>query len=194
MENKSMSMPSHTKFGVDEIKALRLRQDFVVDVPIRKVITQIEVRKPNKQEFFRVHPDESMQFESAILEYSIEKRVYLVAPEILDKLTNEVVPKVLMFCVTKQGTPFLWPIKLPSAEGAIDNWNCTAMDAAILARSEWVRLIPRGGGYEIQVAEVNSSAPEFPHLTLEEVLTLAFEKRYIDDLSHPVVRKLRGVE
>jgi hypothetical protein len=38
------------------------------------------------------------------------------------------------------------------------------------------------------------SEPEFPELTLNELLRIAFKDRIVDKLDHPVIRKLRGME
>ena len=34
--------------------------------------------------------------------------------------------------------------------------------------------------------------PEWPELSLRELLRIAFKDKMIDDLGHPVLRKLRG--
>lgn len=47
---------------------LPLDQDFDSKVGVKKVYVLIHVKKPNGQEFIRVHPDEAMRLETAVLE------------------------------------------------------------------------------------------------------------------------------
>src|SRR5262249_8354027 len=39
-----------------DLTALRLSQDFVSMFGVKKLITTVRAKKPNKQDFFRVHP------------------------------------------------------------------------------------------------------------------------------------------
>ena len=43
---------------------LRVSSDFSQNLDVRKVITTIPVRKPNKQSFVRVHPDSDYSIET----------------------------------------------------------------------------------------------------------------------------------
>ena len=40
-----------------------------------------------------------------------------------------------MTAINRQGVLFLWPIRLPGADGKIDDWSRSAMDAADEAKS-----------------------------------------------------------
>jgi hypothetical protein len=42
---------------VDNLSALRLDQSFADTVGVKKLLTTVPVRKPNRQDFVRVHPD-----------------------------------------------------------------------------------------------------------------------------------------
>jgi hypothetical protein len=47
---------------------------------------------------------------------------------------------------------------------------------------------------DVLLAMENLSEPEFPELTLNQILRIAFKDRIIDRLDHPVIKKLRGIE
>jgi hypothetical protein len=40
-----------------DLSAFRLSQDFAADLGVKKLLLKVPVRKPGRQEFFRVHPD-----------------------------------------------------------------------------------------------------------------------------------------
>ena len=46
------------------------------------VITDIPVRRPGKQEFFRVNSLEGSQMDVGLLEFQVDRQFYVVAPEI----------------------------------------------------------------------------------------------------------------
>jgi hypothetical protein len=48
------------------------------------------------------------------------------------------------------------------------------------------------GANDIFVATGIAVEPEFPAMTMNEILRIAFQGRYIDSIDHPVLRKLRG--
>ena len=56
--------------------------------------------------------------------------------------------------ITKQGTVFLWPIRLADADGKINEWHQSAADAAKSATKEWLRIISNKAirGYELKAA------------------------------------------
>lgn len=51
------------------------------------------VRKPGRQDFIRVHPDESYRLETAVLELKEDRETYLVDPDIWHELPGEIVPR-----------------------------------------------------------------------------------------------------
>ncbi len=48
------------------------------------------------------------------------------------------------------------------------------------------------GAYEIFEAASDLPDPEWPEVTFQEVLEIAFRDRFIKDFDHPVLRRLRG--
>jgi hypothetical protein len=58
--------------------ALRLDQSYADTVGVKKLITTIPVRKPNRQDFVRVHPDPKYRLTpAAIIEVKEDREVYL---------------------------------------------------------------------------------------------------------------------
>ena len=177
-----------------DINTLRLTQDFASEIAVEKQIITVPVRKPNRQEFFRVYSDESYCLETLVLELKEEREVYLVDQSFWKELAQEVVPKILYTAINRQGTLFLWPIKLPLEDGRHDNWSKSALEAAQIAKHSWIRVGSNMnlGAYEVSKAKANISDPEWPDKSFDTLVRIAFKDLFINSLDHPVVQRLRG--
>jgi hypothetical protein len=132
-------------------RKLRLSQNFGESAGVKKLVTTIPVRKPNKQDFIRVHLNPSYRLETAALELKEERETYLVAPELWPELPGELVPKVLFTAIIRQKVTFIWPVRLPAEDGRHDEWNASASEAASIAQKYWIRVSAYMslGAYEI---------------------------------------------
>jgi len=83
-------------------KRLRLSQNFAATVGVKKRVTVIQVRKPGKQEFIRVHPSSDYCVETAILEFKEEGETYLVDPSLWNDLPGELIPKIIYTTINRQ--------------------------------------------------------------------------------------------
>jgi hypothetical protein len=180
-----------------DVASLRLPQDFASAVGVKKLITTIRVQKPSKEWFVRTHPDPAYRLQTAVLELKDgDREVYLVAPDLWPELATEPTfsPRLLVFSITRQSIPFVWPIRLPGADGKIDDWSRSAMDAADHAKTRWVRVKSNMalGAYEIEVASGRLSEPSWPDITFQAIIKIAFRDKMISTLDHPVLQKLRG--
>ncbi|MDH3467589.1 MAG: hypothetical protein OES26_17060 [Gammaproteobacteria bacterium] len=173
---------------------LRLSQNFAESVDVKKALLTVPVRKPGRQDFVRVHPDESYRLETAVLELKEDRETYLVDPAMWPELPGEIVPKVLFSTINRQGVLTLWPVRLPSADGRHDEWSRSALDAATMAQKRWIRVAANMGlgAYEVYEAVGNLPEPEWPDVDFPKILRLGFRGRYIDSMDHHVVRRLVG--
>lgn len=174
--------------------ALRLDQSFVEGTAVKKLITTVPVRKPNKQDFVRVHPDPQYRLSpAAMIELKEESEIYLVTPAMAHDLTQEAFVATLYTAINRQGVVFLWPVRLPT-DGRQNAWHTSARDAAELAMDRWVRVTANMslGAYEIFGASANIPDPVWPDQTLEQLITTAFQTRLVDRADHPLVLRLHG--
>jgi hypothetical protein len=126
-----------------------------------------------------------------------DREIYLVAPPLWPVLSGESTFswRLLILGVNRQGTAFLWPIRLPGPDGKLDDWSKTAMDAAEQARDRWLRLSADMalGGYRFEVATGKLPDPEWPaDHTFQDIIKIAFRNTLISDGNHPVLQHLRG--
>jgi hypothetical protein len=72
-----------------DLSNLRLNQSFVELAAVKKLLTSVPVRKPNPQDFIRVHPDPQYRAALVIIELRDDRETYLVRPSIARDLPNE---------------------------------------------------------------------------------------------------------
>jgi hypothetical protein len=154
----------------------------------------VPVRKPNRQEFIRVHPGEDWRLATMILELKEKGETFLVDQNLWEALPEELIPKILYMVINRQGVITLWPIRLPGEDGRLDEWNRSALEAAGIAEKQWTRIAANRflGAYEAYRAAADFQEPEWPDVAFQEVLRIAFKERFIRSLDHPVLRQLRG--
>jgi hypothetical protein len=174
--------------------SLRINPATAATVGVKKLITTVPARKPNRQVFVRVHPDAAYRLTTAVIEHKEDNEIYLVAPSMLEALADEVAFVTLFTAIDRQGNLFLWPVKLPKDDGRANAWHLSARAAAEEAMKAWVRVSANMGAqaYDVFRATGNLPEPEWPDLDLQKILKVAFRDRFIEDDDHPVIKKLEG--
>lgn len=195
IENAVTDQPEATPDPFDP-ERLKLTQDFATSIGVKKALINIPVKRPSKEWWIHTHPDEKYRLETGILELREDNEIYLVDPELWESLSTEPTfsPRALFLSVNRQGVLFLWPIRLPGPDGKIDDWNRSALEIALMATEGWVRVASNRslGAYEVHTTRGAIPSPEWPDIPLRDILRIAFKECYIDDLEHPVLKKLRG--
>jgi hypothetical protein len=173
---------------------LRLDQNFLETGGVKKFLVTVPVRKPGKQSFIRVHPNPDYRMPAAIIELKDDQEIYLVVPNLAHQIMDECTPVTLFTAMTRQGVAFLWPVKLPQADGRANEWYRSAAEAAGRAVDHWVRIKANMdlGAYEVFDASATIPDPVWPTYTYHELLRIAFRDRLVDRGDHPVLKRLRG--
>ena len=147
------------------------------------------------EEFFRVHPSSDYRENFAMIDLKDDREDFLVLPKLVPELAAEVVYKTIFTAINRQGVVFLWPIRLPAPDARrSDNWARSAREAAEFALSKWVRMKSNMslGAYDITIADSVMAEPNWPALSFQELLRIAYRDRMVANLEHPVVKRLRG--
>lgn len=188
--------PEDDPFNSSNLAKLRLSQDFAEIAKVKPALTNIACRKPHKQEFIRVRTGVENQFNTGCFVDKESREVYLVSPDVWGLLAGDVTPTMLVVCQSRNSpVPFLWPLTLPDTEGRPNRWHESAIEAAHLAESQWLKVVAdmSAGLYVPMVAVGNLPQPDWSDVpTMPELLRLAFKGRFIDSEDHPVLRRLRG--
>ena len=175
--------------------SLRLDPSYAETIGVRKLLITVPVRKPNRQEFVRVHPEPSYRLApAAIIELKEDREIYLVAPALSQALHDEFTPAILFTAINRQGVLFLWPVKLPGPDGKENEWHRSAREAAEKASNSWVRIKANMslGAYDLVEAIADLPEPEWPDVSFQEVLRIGFRERFVDHPDHPLISRLRG--
>jgi hypothetical protein len=176
--------------------ALRLSQDFGAMVGGEKILTTVPVRKPSKENWFRVHPDEAYRLNTIVCELKEDSETFLLSAELQSLLGTEPTLRVVTLhtCIDRANNVFLWPIPLPGMDGKDNPWHQSAREAVRLASERWVRIVSNRslGAYEASVTRAELAEPSWPGKTFGELLKIAFRDRFIDSIDHPILKRLRG--
>jgi hypothetical protein len=175
---------------------LGMSQDFVAEAGVAKKWDIIKVEKPGKSRVFRVHP--TMRLKTVLLTLKEDNETYLVLPNLRQALVGESLCGVytLLACITKAGTPFLWPIRMADSDGKWNVWHQSAWQIAENAQKRWARMqANRDAGHYVaeydQRPPAQQQPPNWPELAFRDWLELAFHGFTIDSLEHPVLKRLR---
>jgi hypothetical protein len=162
----------------------------------REVVLHVDVRKPNRAEYVRVHPDPAMSVVTSIYTDPIEGEIFLVHPAMRDELRGDWRPATLMVARTwPGGSLLLWPVPMPDGDPQKDKCGESHRAAAALAQSKWVRMqwVKGTKTYSARESEGVIAEPTWPRETFDQLLQVGFRGRIIDSPSHPAARTIRGL-
>ena len=195
MSNAKIPMDSKAPEADDifDLQRLRIAPDFAETIGVKKLVLTVPVKKPERQWFVRVHPSPEYRLSAGLLELRDERVTYVVEPELAPVLPGDVRVTMLFTAINRQGTLFLWPVKLPG-EGRQDEWSRSALEAAELAQTQWVKVTANLGlgAYEVSVATATLPEPEWPDIEFKKIIETAFKDKIIRTPDHPALRRLRG--
>jgi hypothetical protein len=196
-EESPRSVPPQGEPDPFDPAVLALSQDFAGAAGVKKEWDVIKVEKPSKSRVFRTHPDKARWFKTFLLVLKDDNEVYMTRPDVRAALRDEGTcgEYTLIPCVSKNGTPFLWPIRMQDRDGKWNPWHQSAFTIAEKAQARWCRMqANRDAGcyvaeYDQRPAEAQTEA-EWPELTPAQWNRLAFQGFTIDSLDHPVLKRL----
>jgi hypothetical protein len=180
-----------------DLDALREAPD--LDIDVEKILTTVPVRRPGKNEFFRVHPGDDYVIDGYVLEHEseLDRTVFWVAPDLRPALKDHLRKVRLFTAIDKRSNVFLWPAKLPTADGSASarSWYQSGLRAAEEAKRLWVKIMGNKviGAYDIAVARGDLGDPQWPDHSYQELIEIAFRERLIDSLEHAVIKEIEGV-
>jgi hypothetical protein len=177
------------------VAALRIKPDFVESAAGKKLLTTVPVRKPHKHEYFRVREGAHFKDTFALIQIGDDREFYLVTPTLAGELIGEYAAYVVYTALNRLGTIFLWPVRLPDADGRQYEWWKSCHEAAAQGIKLWIRITSNRnlGAYEITVAPNQTPIPEWQEHSFSDLLRIAFKDHLIDSVEHPVVKQLRGL-
>jgi len=178
-------------FNINEFKAKPLE----TNISTLKDITNIPVKKPNGQQFFRIHP--KLEFTADCLKWKEENdRLYLIHPKMVQILQEQLLHINLHLGMYLTGRSlFFFPVQLQKGNEKWNSWHEAQAEAVDKAKTHWIRMEAsrEQGGYILYKAQGELEEPEWPNRTIEELLAIAFKSHTIVDEDHVIVKQLRGL-
>jgi hypothetical protein len=181
-----------------DLDRLRVPIDYEGDAGVKKLLTTVPVRRPNRQEWIWVNPDAAYRETLMCVELKEEGEIYLCLPHVARELPGEIGRRTIYTAQNASHVTFLWPVKVAAPGERLDPWSLSAHEAAAKAMTQRIRLSANRslGAYETLVTESTPIGfePKWPEASFRELLTLGFRAgRLIENFDHPVIRQLRGL-
>lgn len=189
-----MTTPVKSTSASLDLNALRLPANYSESLGVKKVLTTVQVGKPDKTKFFRVKPGDEGSFGAYILQLKDVNETYLVTPHIAPILGGLARPAQLHAAIDRHNNPFLVPVFMPGEDGKRNPWHESLAQAVKLAETHWVRVVANMsvGANDVLQAQGALAEPVWPETTIEELIRVAFRGRIIDSEDHPVVLSVLG--
>jgi hypothetical protein len=153
----------------------------------------VEVRKPQMQEWFRAHS--TLQFPAAVLEVKTSGNIFLVHPSLRERLSDDVYDACIFPCINRSNEIFLWTVRLPKGDSRANHFAESALEAISLARQTWIRRqwSAESRTHLVYKSKVLIPDPKWPEdCSIDDLINRGFKRRFISDYEHEVLRKLRG--
>jgi hypothetical protein len=172
-----------------------LRHTATLKVTRRVVTTNIKVRKPPNNVYFRSHPDPAMSLDASVITdgevFYFVTPFMLNHPIILPRLRKVTIATV---CTWPGGEISLWPVPM-AGETRIACWK-SARAAYDHSKTQWVQICWNADtrDYDVAVADGIAAGPMWPDdLNFQKNLKLGFSDRIINSPDHPYAKQLRGI-
>ena len=156
MEKKTLQVVPGTESGPEASNLdpfapenLRLDPSTTEGAAVEEVALHHPGEKSGRQVFFRVHPEFREMF--PIIDFRDDREEYIVVKELVPELATEIVHKQLCLAITRQGTLFFLPLRLPGADGKDMGWWKSLREHAKRAETHWIRVYANHelGAYEV---------------------------------------------
>lgn len=163
----------------------------------RKLLELIPVRRPQKTTWFMTHPDKAYWYRAFLLEDERTGDLYFLSRPVWESLVElgekAIARKLLIPVMSRNNVLTLWPVSL-GVDGTLGSWSESALTAAVTARTQWVRITSNRemAGYEIKTRPSDGVEPQWPDLSVLELLRIAFKGRLVTGMDHPIIRDLQG--
>lgn len=195
-EDTAAESPNDGTLSPDEIAQLYQHQNMLENLGVESVPTALRVRTPSKEWFVRVHPDPAYRLRVGLIalkDQAEREDPYLVTPALWAALATEPTFSyyLLHLAQSRQYVRFLWPVRIPTTNTRGASWHHSALEAAALAQTRWVRLFADQAQQKYTFHQsTDTEEPPWPLEPFTELLTLAFGKNVIRTREHVILQRL----
>jgi hypothetical protein len=199
---EAVSVPKPAALTLDRFKSKRTNTIAGVGtlrtaLPILKISGAID--------FSRLHPDEANYWSDEICFVNVpikglkDTTLHLIDEDLaMQYLSNKRIQRFRLALATKPHDVF-YLCQIPTQN--LDNpWNVSTLQACELAKAQWVQVTSRKEegeeGYKVDFARDQDAFPEpqWPSVSLDELILKAFPGRFITDERDPAFLRLIGAK
>jgi len=184
---KIMGLPLREAVKNPDLRALRIEplnlNAEAVEIPVR-------LEKPEREEFVHAGTDWTFPCVTLLAGSGMDRTRYLLYPEVAEALKDESKKVTYVPYQREDGSVHFWPLRHPSKSK--DSWADSAIRAHERAKNRWIRVISVENAYCCVDREVPKPPPSWDGFDLDEIFAKAVSGLTIQDMDHPVVKKLRG--
>ena len=181
---------THSDF---DLTSIALPQNYQDMLDVKALLTKVPLRKFHKHEWVRIHASQDYRLSCFILQF--EGDYYFVDPRVAAHVGDEAVPMLLYTAVNSNGAVFLFPVRLPGADGTLDDFARTYHRICEIATRTWVRMSwnKHTRQHDLITTDHITREPEFPDTPFADIVKIAFEGASITTPDHWIINHLRGV-
>lgn len=154
--------------------------------------TRIAINRPKRDEWITVRKGEEWVRAVWVIEeqQDLDREIYIVTPALATgELEADSRYAIMHLTVSSTGRLFWWCVKMGKGSKR-NHWAESALKATDKAKDGWIRVMAAHEGYDVWEAKANMPKPQWPDMTPDELIQLAFGDRIIASLDHPVARRL----
>lgn len=192
--NASHGVASPMKF---DLASIRMDQDFSEGSEVEKAIVSVPIMKPHRHAWINVSNLDSHRHTVGIIEFGKSKEIYVVHPKMAEMLRGKFVLKELFLYQNTQRDYFWWAIKKPDESGDLDRWNKSAKRIATTLANTWIQVASNKATDQYDIFTPKSKKfedPDWSKVDGLELIEKAVSDILIDNMEHPVVKNLFGIE
>jgi hypothetical protein len=177
-----------------DFKSLRLTSAFT-GMDEKKVITHLNVGKPLRETYFRIHPEPEYRATMMALELKETREIYLLTHDVWSEIGDMVRPITFYPGIDHNKNVFILPVPAPANDGRRCSWHQSLAAIVVNAMTHWGRMSSntRYGTYDFFIAGVQPPEPEWPEESFDELLEIAFRDRVITTADDRVLQRLQGL-
>ena len=182
------------------MRDLIVKQNQFENENVSDMLTELEIRRPKEEEFFRVVGGEEYSKESFAMHEAqseggagnFRSEIYVVSPNMLEEMSGFYCPTKFVLAVNRDDKFFIMPIKLLNKNGGTISSAKSALQAEEKAKKQWIRIFWRCNKYERVDSEKDFPVPSIPPQSFCKLLQIALQERVIDSPDHIIAKKIRG--
>lgn len=144
------------------------------------------------KEFFIISDDPSMVFTANVFTDGNYNQ-HLVAKAVAKELGTDVKLRDLRLAQTASGENIVLSTAAPTPKNSRNSWVRSAQEGVKQGMDGYIRVTRSNDAFRIIKAQRPYPKPQWPEISLEDMIEQAFGERMITDMDHPLVKVLLGL-